>query len=398
MATSPASPAVAARDRPVRSYEIDWLRVLLTLLIFLYHSSRPYNLMENWHVKDPVLSMGFDVPQVVFGIWAMASFFLLSGISSYYSLKARGAREFLRSRFLRLAVPLIGLGWFVLSPPQVYIERITGTGYNTVPFSGTFWQFIPEYFRGLYGRGGSFALTGMHLWYLWWLFILSVIALPLFLWLNGGAGRRLVNRLAGWVQRPGIILLPGLALGFFEVLRPKGYPWDVAEGGWYVLSYLLLLVFSYVLGMDERFGQAVDRDKGLALGVAVVADVLFTVYFLGDVLEGFPRIFGAVPAFVWPEVRAFCAWCSMMALLGYARKYLRAAKPILAYASQAVLPFYMLHQTVIVIIAYFIRGWTLPVGLKYLFVVCSTFAAAMGLYEFAIRRNRVLRFLFGMSR
>jgi len=394
MAMPPVAPSA---PRPARSYEIDWLRVLLTLLIFLYHSSRPYNLMENWQFKDRVLSLAFDVPQVVFGIWAMASFFLLSGISSYHSLKARGAKEFLRSRFLRLAVPLIGLGWFVLSPPQVYIERITGTQYNTVPFSGTFLQFIPEYFRGIYGRGGSFALTGLHLWYLYWLFILSVVALPVFVWLNGDAGRRLVNRLAGLVGRRGAILLLGLALGVFEVIQPTGWPLGVNEGGWYMPSYLILLILSYVLGMDERFGQAIDRDKGLALGAAIVTDVVFTVYFLGDVLEGFPRLLGFVPAFIWPEVRAFCAWCAMMALLGYARKYLRAPRPILAYASQAVLPFYMLHQTVIVIVAYLIRNWTLAVGLKYLFVVVVTFVFNMTLYEFVIRRHRVLRFLFGMS-
>ena len=397
MATPQSSSAAGKPGRPPRSYEIDWLRVLLTLLIFLYHSSRPYNLMENWHIKDPVLSMGFDVPQVVFGIWAMASFFLISGMSSYYSFKARGALGFLRSRFMRLAVPLIGVGWFVLSPPQVYIERVTGTLYNTVPFSGTFWQFIPEYFRGIYGRGGSFALTGVHLWYLYWLFLLSLVALPLFVWLNRAAGQRLVNRLAECAQRRGAILLPGLALGVFEVLQPTGWPWGVEEGGWYIPSYLVLLILSFVLAMDDGFGQALDRDKGLALGVAVVSDILFTVYFLGDVLEGFPRLFGFVPEFIWPEVRAVCAWCAMMALLGYARQHLRKATPVLAYASPAVLPFYMLHQTVIVIIAYFIRSWTLPVGLKYLFVVVVTFAFNMALYEFVIRRNRVLRFLFGMS-
>lgn len=396
MATPQSSPA-GKPDRPPRSYEIDWLRVLLTLLIFLYHSSRPYNLMENWHFKDPVLSLGFDVPQVIFGLWAMASFFLISGISSYFSLKARGGVQFLRSRFLRLAVPLIGVGWFVLSPPQVYIERITGTLYNTTPFSGTFLQFIPEYFRGIYGRGGSFALTGMHLWYLYWLFILSVVALPLFVWLNGGAGRRLVSRLAQWAQRRGAILLPGLALCVFEVLQPKGYPWEVREGGWYILSYLLVLIFGYVWAMDERFGQAVDRDKGLALGVALVTDVLFMVNALPDVMPELPRLFGGVPASIWTVVRTVCAWSAMMALLGYARKYLRASTPLLAYLAPAVLPFYMLHQTVIVIIAYFIRGWALAVGLKYLFVVVVTFALNMVLYEFAIRRNRVLRFLFGMS-
>jgi glucan biosynthesis protein C len=397
MATPSVPPSATESVRPARSYEIDWLRVLLTLLIFLYHSSRPYNLMENWHFKDRVLSLGFDVPQVVFGLWAMASFFLVSGISSYFSLKARGGVQFLRSRFLRLAVPLIGLGWFVLSPPQVYIERITGTLYNTVPFSGTFWQFIPEYFRGLYGQGGSFALTGMHLWYLFWLFILSVVALPVFLWLNSRTGRNVVNRLAQWALRPGVILLPGLLLWVFEVLQPTGYPWGVQEGGWYILSYLLILIFSYVLGMDERFGQAIDRNKRLALVLAVVTDVLFIVHALAGLLPEFPQLLAGGPEPIWQVVRVFCAWCSFIAILGYARQYLRSPKPILAYASQAVLPFYMLHQTVIVIIAYFIRGWALPVGLKYLFVVCFTFAFCMGLYEFVIRRNHLLRFLFGMS-
>ncbi len=396
MAT-PSSLAAADSRRPARSYEIDWLRVILTLLIFVYHSSRPYNLMENWQFKDRVLSMAFDVPQVVFGIWAMASFFLISGISSYYSFRSRGPREFLRSRFLRLAVPLMGLGWFVLSPPQVYIERTTGTLYNTVPFSGTFWQFIPEYFRGIYGRGGSFALTGMHLWYLFWLFIMSEVALPVFKWLTGAAGRRLVDRLANLVQRRGFILLPGLVWGLFELIRPGGWPWGIKEGGWYLLSYLVLLVLSFVLAMDERFGQALDRDKGLALGLAVVTNILFVAHFMGQVLEGFPRLLGGVPEPVWEQVRAFCAWCAMMALLGYARKYLRNPRPILAYASQAVLPFYMLHQTVIVIVAYLIRDWTLAVGLKYLFVVVVTFSFNMLLFEFVIRRSRVLRFLFGMS-
>jgi glucan biosynthesis protein C len=340
--------------------------------------------------------MGFDVPQVVFGVWAMATFFLVSGISSYYSLQSRGPKEFLRSRFLRLAVPLIGLGWFVLSPPQVYIERVTGTLYNTTLFSGTFWQFIPEYFRGLYGMGGSFALTGMHLWYLFWLFILSLVALPLFMWLNGG-GRRLVNRLAEWVQRRGVILLPGLVWGVFELIRPTGYPWGISEGGWYILSYLVLLIFSFVLGMDERFGQAIDRDKSLALSLAVVTDLLVGAHFVGQLLPEFPQFLAGGPEWFWQVVRAFCAWCAMMAVLGYARKYLRKATPLLAYAGPAVLPFYMLHQTMIVVVAYLIRDWALAVGLKYLFVVVVTFAFNMALYELVIRRHRVTRFLFGMS-
>jgi len=148
--------------------------------------------------------------------------------------------------------------------------------------------------------------------------------------------------------------------------------------------------------MDQRFRQAIDKGKGLALALAVVTDLLLVSSVIGEMVPDLAGVFPAWPASIAAVVHAFCAWCWLMAVLGYARKYLSSPKPVLAYAGEAVLPFYMLHQTVIVIIAFFIRDWTLAVGLKYLLVVCVTFTVVMGLYEFAIRRNRVLRFLFGM--
>jgi len=392
---STGSPAVK-RNKPQRSYYIDQLRVLATLLVFLYHCSRPFNFVENWHVKNNQVSLGFDVPLLVFGLWMMPLFFVLSGVSTYYSLRSRGAGSFLRSRFLRLAVPLIGLGWFVLSPPQVYIERYTASGYNTTPFSGTFLQFIPEYFHFQYGAGGSFAFTGMHLWYLFYLFIFSCLALPLFVWLNSQAGRRLIGKLAEWAQKPGLILLPGLPLGLFEVLQPTGYPWGVQEGGWYILTYLLLLIYCYVLAADDRFQHAIDEHKGVALALAVLTNGLVVAPYLAEVVPEIPRPFAGWPPLVWPVLRTFSTWCWLVAVLGYGRKYLSIPHRLLPYAGQAVLPFYMLHQTVIVIIAFFIRNWTMAIGLKYLLVVFSTFTVVMALYEFVIRRHRTTRFLFGM--
>jgi glucan biosynthesis protein C len=384
------------RSTTPRSYYVDWLRLLATFIVFLYHSSRPFNALENWHVKNPQVSYGFDAPMPLFGLWMMPLFFVLSGISTYYALRSRSAGSFLRSRFLRLGVPLIGLGWFVLSPPQVYIERVTATLYHTTPFHGTFLQFIPKYFTWQYGAGGSFAFTGMHLWYLFWLLVFSCLALPLLKWLLGGAGRRLLDTLAQWALTPGLILLPGLPLCMFEVLRLKGWFLGQQEGGWYLPTYLILLVFSFILASDERFMSAIDRHKGVALILAVITDVLVFGPEVGPVLPEVARLFSWVPRALAPVVKTWSSWLWLIAVLGYGRKYLRSSNRLLAYAGPAVLPFYMLHQTVIVIIAYFMRGWTLALGLKYLFVVCVAFAVCMGLYEFAIRRSRALRFLFGM--
>jgi hypothetical protein len=69
----------------------------------------------------------------------------------------------------------------------------------------------------------------------------------------------------------------------------------------------------------------------------------------------------------------------------------------LKYANEAVLPFYVLHQTVIVVIGYFIKDWGWAVFPKYVFLVTMSFVVIMALYEFALKRVRFLRYVFGMK-
>ena len=106
----------------------------------------------------------------------MPLFFILAGASVYYSLRFRTAGGFIKERTLRILIPLIIVGYFVIAPPQVYLERLTHG-----EFSGTFFQFYPHYFDGLYGLGGNFVWMGMHLWFLVLLFVFSLIVLPLLL-------------------------------------------------------------------------------------------------------------------------------------------------------------------------------------------------------------------------
>jgi hypothetical protein len=71
--------------------------------------------------------------------------------------------------------------------------------------------------------------------------------------------------------------------------------------------------------------------------------------------------------------------------------------PFLKYANEAVLPFYILHQTVLLIVGYFVIRWDIPDLAKWLLIVLISFAIIMGLYERLVRRNNTLRFLFGMK-
>jgi hypothetical protein len=69
---------------------------------------------------------------------------------------------------------------------------------------------------------------------------------------------------------------------------------------------------------------------------------------------------------------------------------------VLAYSSEAVLPFYILHQTIILCVGWFVIGWNIGILPKYLIIAVVSFAVIMILYELLVRRLNVVRFFFGM--
>jgi len=68
------------------------------------------------------------------------------------------------------------------------------------------------------------------------------------------------------------------------------------------------------------------------------------------------------------------------------------------YGQQAVVPFYLLHQPVIVAIAFYVVQWQTGVTVKWLALITASFAVTLGLYELLIKRLAPLRVLFGMKR
>jgi hypothetical protein len=91
------------------------------------------------------------------------------------------------------------------------------------------------------------------------------------------------------------------------------------------------------------------------------------------------------------------SWCLILTILGFGMKHLTFSTPALKYANEAVLPFYVMHQTVLLAVGYFIVRLGLPDPVKFLLIISISFAILMSLYEFAIRRVDILRILFGMK-
>jgi hypothetical protein len=87
----------------------------------------------------------------------------------------------------------------------------------------------------------------------------------------------------------------------------------------------------------------------------------------------------------------------MLTFIGFTAAYLRRNTPFLRYANEAVLPFYIMHQTVLLVVGYVVLLWHIPDPVKWLIIAPVSFAIVLGMYEFAVRRSNVLRVLFGMK-
>jgi peptidoglycan/LPS O-acetylase OafA/YrhL len=376
-----------------RRHDIDWLRVFAVLLLFFFHSSRIFD-TEDFYVKNSPVSEGFTIFGNFIYLWHMPLFFFLSGVGTWFALRSRGAGGYAVERFKRLFIPLL-FGACVVVPPQVYYMRLSGHAYNHPPldvFEDSYLQFFPKFFDGI-APGGNWEWG--HLWFLAYLFAFSLVALPLFLHLQKKRGRRLVEKLAGVAQKPGGIFLFGLPLMAGEALLRANWPgMQNLYNDWSnFLFFILFFIYGYLLCADERFWQAIERNGKLAL---LLAAAIFSIYPLRLALGHLPSRGYNLDYMSLMALRALDAWLWVIAVLSLGRRYLRFTNRILKYANEAALPVYILHQTIIVMVGYYVVRWQTGMMSRYFLITLLSLAGTLILYDLFVKRINVVRFLFGM--
>lgn len=368
-----------------RRIDIDWMRMLLILTVFFYHCGRFFN-GDDWHVMASKQSLFFTHLINFLNPIMMPTIFILSAAAIVFTLGSRSLGRFAWDKVKRLLIPLI-FGIFILSPSMVYQERLTQRA-----FSGSFWQFLPHYFDGWYAFGGNFAWMGLHLWYLEILFIFTFLCLPLFLFFKSRWGAALIRGLAWFFEKPGAIYLLTLATGITVPLFENADPLGMRDmGGNMLPTYLAFFILGFVIFSDERIQRAIIRQRFISLAAGLL---LTYSYLYGRYTDAF---FAGTDSRLWNVVEPFFAWAWILSILGFGMKHLNISNRFLGYGNEAVLPFYMLHQPVILIIGYFIIQLPLPVALQYLLIAILSFTVIMVIYEFLVRRVNLLRVLFGMK-
>ncbi|WNB91717.1 acyltransferase family protein [Bacillus sp. NEB1478] len=355
-----------------RQYDMDWIRVLATVGVFLYHCSMFVNPFP-WHVKNNEIdSSSILVFSLFVGAWIMPIFFAVSGVSVSYAFEKRSVSLYLKERLKRLGVPLL-FGVLFLTPPQIYMERVANNQFN-----GSYFEFFPHFFDGIYldfGGTGNFAFFGLHLWYLLVLVVFSFLTIPLF----KGITKKGEFRLIHYCLLPIFLFASGL-------IKTQGL------GGWDLMFYLLVFIYGYYFFSSEAFKQTFKSTFRFNLVLAFISSVIYINWFM----KAYPQQ-GSEQEILFFAVRTINCWSLLLCIFFLADKYLSFSNDFHKYASEASMPFYILHQPIILCLGFMIRNLAWPISLKLLFLIPISFLIIMLCYHFVIQKFSILRFLFGMK-
>ncbi|HEX2079344.1 MAG TPA: acyltransferase family protein [Longimicrobium sp.] len=370
-----------------RRHDLDWLRVIAILLLLFFHSAMPYVAEWDWHLKNADTSPLLLEANYFLSRWRMALLFLISGVGTAYALGFRPARGYLRERGRRLLVPLV-FGILVIVPPQIYLERLAEGASHP-----SYLHFWPSVLQGRpYPEGNT---SWHHLWFIAYLFLYSVAALPLFLYLRSEHGSRLRAAVAARLAGPSIYL-PGLPLGLVLAtlyVRWSG-PQNVVDDWGHLVYYFGFFIFGYLLAEAEGAWRWMEENRRTSLLLAVGCIVVINALRWNDAEPAWGYNAGNAALQL---LQGFNAWFWVLAILGFGRRYLSFRNRVLDYASEGIYPFYLLHQTVIVVIAFYVIQAPDGVWAKFWFTSLVSLALTVAVYDLLVRPYRITRSLFGMK-
>lgn len=364
-----------------RAYYIDGIRIGVVLLLVPFHAAITFTVHGDVPIKYPQPDLALDILMWFLSLWNMPILFLISGMSSYYSLQERTDQEYMRERRNKLLIPF--LAGFLLMCPIISYFRALFIG----SFDGNFLEFFPHFFDSAYPPGN---LSWWHFWFLIYLYVFTLILRPVFVQMKKDDLRARIIRLTTPFERGLWIYLLPIPFMITEMTLRPSFPgaqsliWDWAN----FIFYFLLVFVGFVFEVNEKIIDNIHRIRLFSLTIAVILFSAAVVW--SKTGEGGPsyRIYHAYNTLM------IFAW--IFTILGYAKALFNMKNRLYPYLNQAAFPFYIFHYLPVTILAFLIAKENMNVGFKYLIMVAGTYLVTFALYEI-MKRIPFLRFFFGIN-
>lgn len=358
----------------MRKYYLDNLRSLVILMLVPFHICMIYNGFESFYVHAGYVRPLSDFVLLT-SVWFMPLLFVLAGISARYALKIRTGKQYLLERVTKLLVPLAA-GILLLVPAQTYYAERFHNGYT----GGYFAQYLLFFTKptDLTGYHGGF--TPGHLWFILFLFGISLFTFPLLLW---------YNRKGKTYVKDQTLTLPVL-LALFVIAYVCSAVLDF--GGKSVGQACALFLLGYFVLSRDAVIDRLARHRFLLLGLAAaLLCVLYVSWHAGIVVMGY-----SITALFQSLIRHLILWVCVLAALGLARRYLNGQGRVWRYLARSSFGFYLFHQTWVIAAGYYALRLTGAVAAQVLILLFAAYPLSFASYELA-RRIGVLRVLFGIK-
>jgi len=368
----------------MRRHDLDFLRVFVFALLIFYHVGMVF-VPWDFHLKNNVIYDWICYPMWFVNQWRLPILFLISGMGTYFALQKRTGKQFAIERIKRLFIPLL-FGMMFIVPPQVYVERL-----YTNQFTGSYFNYLQDKaFIGGYPEGN---ISWHHLWFLPYLLMFSLVLIPIFLYLNNHPDCRFISYIKHIVKNPFRLYVFIIPLTIVRILLEPDFPVTHALiDDWYTISnYLMFFIFGFLLIIvKESFWYTVEkyRKHFLVAGILSFSIMIIIPYnhehlFIRYIIESL--------------LKCLNLWSWILVLFGFASKYYNRETNILRYANEAVYPFYILHQTVMMVITYYVIDLEWTLGIKASILIVGTFVITWMIYELLIRKWRYVRPLWGLK-
>lgn len=375
--------STALKNNSARRYDLDWLRILATLLLIPYHTARIFDTYL-FFVQNEINSPQLELFTRFIDQWLMPLFFLIAGAAAKYSLDARDKKQYCLERFQKLFIPLF-FGVLILVTPMGYLGFLR----HNPDIDLTYYQYYPSFFKldweHIDGYTGTF--TPSHLWFIFYLFCFSLITLPLFQYLKTSKGKRFIAKFADYLsQKPGVIFLGAIPLSLARMTVIVYFN---------PVYYILFFILGYLLLLDGRFEQSIEKINRIALILALIG----TLFYLSTRISEYSLFFAefSVKKVLIELVLSLSSWCWVMVILNWGRNHLTRSNLFLVYFNQAAYPIYIMHMPFIIIIGFNAVQWQTAIIVKFLFIMLASSTGVLLVYETLLKRFNWTRILFGMK-
>ena len=311
------------QEEETRKHYIDNLRNVTILLLFPVHTFMIWNDFGSrfyiWQGENRILSTLI----VLVNPWFMPILFVLAGMSARYALEKRTEKEFARQRLRKLLFPFVS-GMIFLVPFQAlyarkYFEHYEGSLWEH-------WKYFYTHLTDFSGYDGAF--TPGHLWFILFLFIISMISLILFHFVPYGKIADRVGRMP--------------AFGVLFLFIPIWLMYYLGNfGGFSVGKDLALYLIGYYVLSNAQIMDKLEKNMSwlsclCVIGTIVSVTAYYKFSYYGD---------------LWVN---FIGWVSILVLLATGKKFLNERTGFTEYFNRASYPIYILHQSILVALAYYV--------------------------------------------